>query len=522
VQHVVKSFDGDALAEEPAILCWTTAADLPDAFRAKAGQPISVVTLGPVEMDAAAFAAASGAVKEGIDQIVKEAAFTVTCPPVFLAVRAEASLEFKSQLPQFGASGSGTSNAGEPVESLPAQTLPASGGNGKQASGVVDGRTVSMEKTPKIVIDLDGRPWSLCNDNSAVQQRMADCQFMCRIASGHKLDLLGITRSFSVDSREFLAKHLEACRPFREFTANEEHFRSAGILSTRMAAASVITVEERFDEAIRGKWRVDGAGGSLSLRDFYHGGADNFPVNQSDRSANAAFRLQVASAVRGVFDLLTVLGGEEYAGAGHVLTDFLEAPDNFCHGIKDLMVFDTVNGGFATVFTELRSLRRADPLFGSAAVLLFIRERMRIMVNTLRRLAAPEGVAMENYFFEHVLKRMEWDRKKAGATSRATVQPTIRGATAAGVSKAAAVPKSGGPPATPSALCGIHLKFILNMDNKPCSRAPGTCQYHHFDKRLKKVTADEFKQMVQASSIKALWKSEICAHVDKNPKRFKK
>jgi hypothetical protein len=132
-----------------------------------------------------------------------------------------------------------------------------------------------------------------------------------------------------VDSREFLAKHLDACRPFREFTASEKHFRSAGILSTRMVAASVITVEERFDEAIRGTWRADGAGGSLSLRDFYHGGADKFPVNQSDRSANAAFRLQVASAGRGCFDLLTALGGEEYAGAGHPLTDFLEAPEKF-------------------------------------------------------------------------------------------------------------------------------------------------------------------------------------------------
>jgi hypothetical protein len=31
---------------------------------------------------------------------------------------------------------------------------------------------------------------------------------------------------------------------------------------------------------------------------------------------------------------------------------------------------------------------------------------MLITVNTLRRLAAPEGVAMENHFFEHFLKRM--------------------------------------------------------------------------------------------------------------------
>jgi hypothetical protein len=68
-------------------------------------------------------------------------------------------------------------------------------------------------------------------------------------------------------------------------------------------------------------------------------------------------------------------------------------------------------------------------------------------------------------------------------------------------------------------LCMQHVKFLLQMDTD-CQRA--NCQYVHYNKRLAKVRLVDFKQLINASSINASAKAEICDFVDKNPKRFKK
>jgi hypothetical protein len=332
-----------------------------------------------------------------------------------------------------------------------------------------------------------------------------------------KLDLLGVTSALTVHSAEYLRRLLEACRPHKTLPAAQAHLRTAGYLATRLSGASVVTDPAMFDNAIKGKWLPEGAKGALSLRHFYHGGAAAFSVDMTSIASSASFRIHTGDALKGVGDWLGAVAGEEYVGVCNPIIEHLGSPENPCHSVKDLMLFDVANSACSSCFNDLRTLNlRHDPGWGPRKVVPFMEERMRLAVAELKKIASPAGAVMEAYFYSHVLKRMEWGSRgpakdpPGGTTTTSTVPKPLK--------------TGGASPKVAPTLCANHLRFLLKVTvgtkiAGPCERA--NCEYLHFNKRFVQVTKEELTKMIRASGMREDLKSGLCSDVEQSKLRFK-
>jgi hypothetical protein len=385
----------------------------------------------------------------------------------------------------------------------------------------------------KITVDLDGREWDLHGDSSHIMDRGRVCQFAARVATPARYDLLGLTTVYNIDTELYLTHLKQFARPHYQFARDDDiDFRACGRLSARMMEARVFTHTPSFSRAMTGLWSRNKYS-DLSILDFHNGGiAAPFTITPSDRAASASFRNQICTCIRGVSDFLFIAFSRDYDGVFSPICDFIDDASNPLYDVLNLHLLDVVNSWFADLWTLISTTVRRpprEPLCGTAAIRLFISERIDALLRTLRVLASPEGLSVTSHFLVNELPHIELPGAHMAlpystpALAAATITPTTSTVEEdTDLVEATITPSlSDGfeeEELQPRPVCCSHLLRVFGLSTEECPHGD-ECFYEHIHDRLITLRASHLLLRINSCEVSAMTKRKledyIVSHHDK-------